>query len=87
MSNMEWIGYAVGIAGVLVGLAGWLRNNRGDTAEQARWMGGIDYQLKDISRKLDDLNGIPGRMKAVEDRLKDIERKLEKHIDEHGREG
>ena len=50
-----------------MGLAGWRRNDKGDTAEQARWMGGIDQLLKEINKKLDNLDGIPGRVKALED--------------------
>lgn len=86
MTDYAWAGYLVGAVGALVGLAGWLRNSRGDTAEQARWMGRIDEKLEKIERSLTGLDGIPGRVKAVEDRLKDMERKLERHMEEHGRD-
>lgn len=86
MDNGQLIGIGGVIVGAAIGIAGWLRNVKGDTTAQARWQGGIDYQLGDISKKLgklDALDGLPAQMKGVDTRLCALESKFDRHLDEH----
>lgn len=79
MSVEQFLPYLTTIGGLVLAYLGWRRNDKGDTAEQARWMGKIDEKLDIIGKKLDKLDDVPGRVKALEDWR-------DQHQKEHGRE-
>lgn len=77
MTVEQFLPYLTTLGGLVLAYLGWRRNDKGDTAEQARWMGKIDEKLDTIGRKLDKLDGIPERVSDLERRVNDLERKGE----------
>lgn len=77
---IPWV--LTGIATVIA-FAGWLRGNKTDTKDDARWQGGIDEQLKQINKKLDPITTLPGRFDTMEYQVKELKDKLDKHLCEH----
>jgi len=66
MGAAELWGYIIGGVGLLAGLAGWLRNHKGDTATQAVWMGTVNAKLDYIVGELAKLNDIRERVAVLE---------------------
>lgn len=66
----ELWGYIVGGLGLMVGLAGWLRNGKGDAATQATWMGTVNAKLDHISGELMKLTDIRERVAVLEQDMK-----------------
>lgn len=79
MTVEQFLPYLTTLGGLVLAYLGWRRNDKGDTAEQARWMGKIDEKLDSIGKKLEKLDGVPERIGRLEE-------KLEQHLKEHGRE-
>lgn len=79
MTFEQFLLYLTTLGGLVLAYLGWRRNDKGDTAEQARWMGKIDEKLDSIGKKLEKLDGVPERIGRLEE-------KLEQHLKEHGRE-
>lgn len=67
--------YLTTIGALLLAYLGWRRNDKGDAAEQARWMGKIDAKLEGIEKKLDGMSGVPERVSELERRVTALERK------------
>lgn len=70
MNATELWGYLVGGIGLAVGLSGWLRNNKGDSAVQATWMGTVNAKLDHIAGELMKLNDIRERVAVLERDMK-----------------
>jgi len=69
--------FVVSLGALLLAYLGWRRADKGDTAEQSRWMGKIDEKLDSIGKKLDKLDGIPERVCDLERRVGVLEKKNE----------
>lgn len=77
MTVEQLLPYLTTLGGLVLAYLGWRRNDKGDTAEQARWMGKIDEKLDSIGKKLDKLDGIPERVCDLERRVNDLEKRGE----------
>jgi len=77
MTSEEMLPYIVGLGGLVLAYLGWRRTDKGETAEQSRWMGKIDEKLDSIGNKLDKLDGIPERVCDLERRVGALEKKNE----------
>ena len=77
MTAEQLLPYLTTIGGLILAYLGWRRNDKGDTAESARWMGKIDEKLDSIGKKLDKLDGIPERVCDLERRVGVLEKKGE----------
>lgn len=77
MTVEQFLPYLTTLGGLVLAYLGWRRNDKGDTAEQARWMGKIDEKLDSIGKKLDRLDGIPERVCDLERRVNNLEKKGE----------
>jgi hypothetical protein len=80
MNATELWGYIIGGIGLLVGIAGWLRNHRGDAASQAVWMGTVNAKLDHISIELAKLNGVGERMALIEASNKALHQRINDHL-------
>lgn len=69
--------YITALGGLILAYLGWRRTDKGDAAEQARWMGKIDAKLEGIEKKLDGMSGVPERVSELERRVTALERKGE----------
>lgn len=77
--------YIVDLGLLLIAFFGWFRNSKGDSSEQARWMGRIDEKLGNMDKKLDGLDGIPERVESLGERITKLEVRFNKFSEEHGR--
>ena len=66
MNGTELWGYIAGGIGVMMGLAGWIRNGKGDAATQSAWMGMVNAKLDQIAGDLQKLNGVLERVAVLE---------------------
>lgn len=70
-------GYIVGVVGLLVGLGGWMRNQRGDTATQATWMGTVNAKLDNIAAELSKMGDVRERVVVLERDMKTAFNKMD----------
>lgn len=88
MGAIDWASLAIAALGCLVGLAGWLRNTKGDSATDAEWRGQISAKLDNINsnvtgltrdiKRLDEKVGLlTERMATVEASAKQAHKRLD----------
>lgn len=70
MSANELWAYIAGGIGMLVGIAGFIRSGRGESASQAAWMGTVNAKLDHIAGELMKLNDIRERVAVLERDMK-----------------
>lgn len=95
MTATEILSLTVGVIGCLVGLSGWLRDTKGDSATDAEWRGQISAKLdsiianvtgqgRDIERLDTRLNALSERMATVEASAKQAHKRLDQMQGEGG---
>jgi len=78
-ANQLW-GYIVGAIGLLVGVAGWLRNAKGDTSAQAQWQGAVGAKLDHITLELSRMSDVRERVALVESSAKSLHHRMDEHV-------
>ena len=77
MTTEQLFPFVVSLGALLLAYLGWRRNDKGDSAELARWMGKIDEKLNSMDGKLNKVDGVPERVCDLERRVAALERKAE----------
>lgn len=87
MDLMTVVPWLCTVASAIIGLLGWTRSTKGDTATQATWMGNVNAKLDNIMSELARLGDVRERVAVAETSLKSLHKRVDALEEKMAKEG